>query len=746
MPAPEGDVTVPRVKQIFGLATLVAMLVLSAGATAALAFEGRLVDARTGAPVAGAEVTIVGLTGAARSDADGRFTWRPDPRPPFTILVVLADGRVAKPIYVETADWSAVLTLMVEAAVSEEVTVAAGVAPSIDSAPGAGMTLVSGREIQLRRPNNLVQALENVPGVSRTSEGQAAVPTVRGLARGRTLILLDGGRVTSERRVGPSATFLDPSSVAGIDVARGPGSVAYGSDALGGVISVRTRRPDFQAPLSVEFSGTIGAGIPEERGSLVVSKGFGSGGVLLQAHARNADDYDGPDEPVLNSGWSDQGFLARYEQQAAGGLWSFGWQSDFSRDVERPRSNSATTRFYHPNEDSHRFSASFETPNVAGIDQLKVAGLLGNYKQRTDQDTFPTATRPRGIERADVSASDFQIRATADKVVSDTKLEFGVDVNGRFGLEAHDIAIAYDLDGDVTKVVDNLSIDSANRTDTGLFVQAQGSLSSAVLLSGGLRGDIVHNVNSGGYFGDYAVTNGALAGFGAVTVGPFDGWTFTGQISRGFRDPTLSDRFYRGPTGRGHISGNPELEPETSLQFDFGVRYAISRVRLATYVYHSRIDDLIERYEGTPDEFFFRNRGEARIRGVEIEAQIDAGHGLAVELMGQFSRGDAPDDDVPLDDIPAPSFGVVLRQALSDKGTMYLRTAAYAKDDRPGPSEVDMPGFVEVDAGAAWRFSRYFELRGAFRNLLNQAYHSSPDRRWVYAPGRSASLTVVVGF
>ncbi len=733
-------------RRTFWLVVVMVAIVSGGAARAAAAFEGRLVDARTGVPVVGAEVTIVGLAGSARSDADGRFTWRPDPRPPFTVLVVLADGRVAKPIYVETADWSAMLALSIEAAVTEEVNVAAGVAPSIDAAPGAGMTLITGREIAMRSPNNLVQALENVPGVSRTSEGQAAVPTVRGLARGRTLILLDGGRVSSERRVGVSASFLDPASVAGVDVARGPGSVAYGSDALGGVISVRTRRPDPQAPLAVEFSGTLGAGIPDRRGSFALSKGYGSGGVLLQVHGRSAEDYDGPAEPVLNSGWSDQGFLVRLEQQTAGGVLSVGWQSDYGRDIERPRNNSATTRFYYPFEDSHRFTASFETPNVAGLEQLKLVGLLGSYDQRTDQDTFATAARPRSIARADVSANDFQVRATGDKILSDVKLEFGLDVNGRFGLEAHDIAVRYDPEGNVSTVDDNLSIDTAHRTDTGLFLQAQSSLASAVLVSAGLRGDVVRSVNTGGYFGDRSVTKGALAGFGAVTVGPFEGVTLTGQVSRGFRDPTLSDRFYRGPTGRGYITGNPDLEPETSLQFDFGVRYAMSRVRLAGYAYHYRISSLIERYEETRDNFGFRNRGEARIRGVELEVQADFGLGYSLEVMGQFSRGDSPDDDVPLDDIPPPTFGIVLRKTLSDRGTTYVRAAAFAKDDRPGPSEVEMPGYVEVDAGASWRFSRYFELRGAARNLLNQAYHSSPDSRWVYAPGRSASVSVVVAF
>ena len=97
---------------------------------------------------------------------------------------------------------------------------------------------------------------------------------MRGLARGRTLILIDGARVTSERRVGPSATYMDPSVMDSVDVARGPGSVAYGSDAFGGVISVRTRRVAPASPWAVSFSALAGAGIPETRVVRQVSKGL----------------------------------------------------------------------------------------------------------------------------------------------------------------------------------------------------------------------------------------------------------------------------------------------------------------------------------------------------------------------------------------------------------------------------------------------------------------------------------------
>ena len=98
------------------------------------------------------------------------------------------------------------------------------------------------------------------------------------------------------------------------------------------------------------------------------------------------------------------------------------------------------------------------------------------------------------------------------------------------------------------------------------------------------------------------------------------------QIARGFRDPMLSDRYYRGPTGRGFITGNPELEPETSLQFDAALRYVAPHFRAAAFYYHYGIDDLIERYSTDTDFFFFRNRGRARVRGFEVEAQATLPH------------------------------------------------------------------------------------------------------------------------
>ena len=226
-----------------GLQMLMALLAFVA-ADPARPMDGRLVDARSGTPIAGAEITIVGQRGSVRTGHDGRFRWPITPPMPVLLVAVLPDGRVARPIQLTSANDARELTIDADATLSESVVVT-GAAPTIDISPAASTTLLTSRDLEMRHPSTLSQALDVVPGVSTISEGQAAVPAIRGLARGRTLILVDGSRSTTERRAGSNASFLDPGVARTIEVARGPGSVAYGSDAFGGVIAVRTRAPDY---------------------------------------------------------------------------------------------------------------------------------------------------------------------------------------------------------------------------------------------------------------------------------------------------------------------------------------------------------------------------------------------------------------------------------------------------------------------------------------------------------------------
>ena len=213
------------------------------------------------------------------------------------------------------------------------------------------------------------------------------------------------------------------------------------------------------------------------------------------------------------------------------------------------------------------------------------------------------------------------------------------------------------------------------------------------------------------------------------------------QAARGFRVPTLSDRYFKGPSGRGTVTGNPDLEPETSLQYDSAFRWARGGRSVALYAYRYRIDNLIERIQ-TGRDFFFRNSGDARIEGAEVEAQLPIGKGFGLELLAAWSRGTNLDNDLPVDDIGAPNAGATLRWA-GARAWAYIRAAAYAKDHRPGPSEQEVPAYERYDLGLGWRFNESFELRVLGHNLADELYLESADAVSAFARGRTVSVGLV---
>jgi hemoglobin/transferrin/lactoferrin receptor protein len=342
---------------------------------------------------------------------------------------------------------------------------------------------------------------------------------------------------------------------------------------------------------------------------------------------------------------------------------------------------------------------------------------------------------------------DFGLRAAATKHRGQARVDFGIDLNGRFDLEAQDVTIDYDAQGAVAQRDDFTTIENARRLDAGVYLSADGAVSASVSLAGGLRFDRVCSTNEGGYFGDLGVCRSEPSGFAAVTLGPFAAFSTSLQYSRGFRDARLSDRFFRGVTGAGFITGNPDLDAETSDQYDLALRYGKARWHVAVYFYDYRIDDLIERYEEPPasDDFFFRNRGRARIRGAEVELQAELPAAVSLQVAAGTTDGESLDDGAPLDDIPPGNLRIQARKAIGERGWVQLRGAWTGKLDEPGPTEVTLDSYVVLDASAGWRLGAV-ELQLLVRNVLDETYLLTADRRSPPAPGTSALLSAFVTF
>lgn len=690
---------------VFRIAAI--LLVLS---TPAAAFESRLLDS-TGKAIPFAQISIVDQRGRARTDADGRFTLTPDPELPATLIVVGSRGELFPPVTIASAR----AEIRIAAAFRESVTITLGAAPNIEGTPASAPVVIGAEELEQLKPSRVAEAIAVTPGVSIRGEGPPAVPVVRGLAGGRTLLLIDDARIVAERRAGPSATFVDPLTLGSIEISRGPGSVAYGSDAIGGVVHLRPRdpvpgQPGFRYDTWMSFGGRTGRAIAAESSS----DAFG-GAVLAAVHASASDDEkDASGAAIENSQYRDRGAMLRFVRDSSWGRIRTGLMTSVARDVGAPSTDPALT--IYPDERASLLTFAADMQQRGSWSSATVRASLGGYSITTDR------VRATGIESAAVKARDASLRLSGERAGQRSRLVAGIDVVSRFGLRASG------------------SIDDASRRDAGAWGAWSGEVARWMQLASGARADYVTTRNRGGWFGDHARSDVALSGYGALTSGPFRRVTTTLQLASGYREPSLSDRYYRGVSGRGFVIGNPDLEPERSVQLDAGVRWNGVRSRVALFAYDYRIRNLVERYRSGSD-FFFRNRGEGEIRGLEAEAMTPVRPNIELQLGAALASGRDLGSGDSLDDIAPPTLHASLRWA-SARASAFVTAAAYARDRHPGPVEAPRPGYAELDLGAGWRLSPLLELRLVLRNATNAKHFGSSDAAAAQAPGRSMLIGI----
>jgi iron complex outermembrane receptor protein len=716
---------------------VIAIMALCAGASAS-ALECRVVQA-DGTPLAGARISIIGRGDSLVADKEGRFSLDPTPKTPFVLFVARPDGVALRPVTIEVVPEEGPLTVRVAPA-GETVIVVSGIVPDLELPPAVASTVMGRGDLGQRLPAQLFQTLENLPGSEVSGDGHAAVPSLRGMPQHRTLLLLDDGRVTTERRAGPSATFLDPETVEEVEVIRGPGSVAYGSDAFGGVIRSRTRLPDTQGTQEILWNVIGGLGLDEIGAEAEFTTGLFGGGVMVGANYRDYGDYDSPEGEVLDSGAEMLGYRVGWQAAAFGGVAHVLWRSDEAKDVGKPAPDSAIRSVFYPEEKSNRFSLGFERPGPGSWSRLSLSFSWDAYSLDLAKDRYATASTPRDLAESRVDANDFSIRADAERSLGSWRMVVGIDISGRYDLQAENLYTTFDESGNVAEEDREVSIESARGTDFGGY-STFGREAGIWSVNFGLRGDVVTSRNEGGFFGDLSTSNSALSGFAAVGVDFARDLELVAQVAHGFRDPLLSDRYYRGESGRGFITGNPFLTPETSLQFDLALRYSPDTAAIGLYVYQYRIADLIERYRAG-DDFYFRNRDEAEVTGIELETSIAIGRELELQLGAQALRGETLEDGAPTDGVPAPGAFAVVRGRPSKRWWWMARGAVFLRDDRPGPTEQEVPGYAVVDAGAGYTVAEWLEISLLGRNLLDRSYLASTDEDAALAPGRSVQLVL----
>lgn len=722
---------------------LVALMLLGLSCASPLrAARYRVVDAK-GRPVPAARVSILGRSDSVAADPKGELTLVSEPTPPFDLGVFAPSGTWLGRVRVERLlPGGSVQDLTLSDGRGTEVMVSAPTAPSLLAPPADPVSLIPRREWEQRSPNRLSEIIETLPGVSRSDDSSSSVPVIRGLDRGRTLVMLDDGRVTAERRAGPSASFLNPFALEDVEVVRGPGTVAYGSDAIGGIVHAKTPMPTLGS-FGLRYALSEGTGAtPERTGGVGVNLPVGPTALAIRYYQRARSDYESPGGTQDNSAVRDRGLSVRLLVPAGGTRIWVGYQLDQVRDMGKPQADLPTTRTFYPSEDSSRFTLGLDTQDVLGFSSVELRAFCGGYRLVTNRQRRPAGTTTLRNSIADVDAKDFSVRLLGRRSVGSMGLRAGVDANGRFDLDALNVTENFDASGKSTTTTTEVAVGNARRTDWGPFVEGDVPVvANRLTLTAGLRGDLVFTGNKGGYFGNRSTSGGAFSGFATLSFDVARDWKVAAQYSHGFRDPSLSDRYFSGVSGRGFVVGNPDLTAETSNQWDLSVRGQVGPVGVGFAGYVYRIADLVERYPSGTDNLF-RNRGEAEIEGAELQADWQVSRRLAVRVLGSLSQGRILDDGSWATDILPPTAQLIIEHEPMAGLHFRARLLVMARDDRPGLAEVPIAGYGRLDLSAGYRLSEILSINVAVRNVFDKAYADSADENHILAPGRGAILSL----
>lgn len=426
----------------------------------------------------------------------------------------------------------------------------------------ARVSVITRERIEAAQAPDLVELLRLEAGIDLARNGGPGGQTsvfLRGANSNHVLVLVDGVRVAASGTGAFTWEILDPAVIERIEIVRGPRAAQWGSDAIGGVIQIFTRRPE-------GVSARVAYGSDDDRS---VSVALGAG------NERNAVD--------LTASWRDVGgFSAQNEN-------GFGFDPDDDGFENR--------------------SAALGGRHALASGRLEWRGRVADGEVEFDQGVSEFTNASLRLDVRDLAFGDWTARIGAGVLSDDLETEnaFGgsevgtervqLDARGERVLSGMTWLIGADgwrEDGESDGQWDE------SRTSIGVFTGVEGG--DRLGWEAAVRAD--HDSKFGTELTGNAALDWRISG----------AWRAFASAGRGFRAPTFSQLY--SPGFGGLFAGNPDLDPERSRSLEAGLDWRPGQRQLVTLsVYRNRIDDLID-FSG--EDFRAINIKEARIRGIEL--------------------------------------------------------------------------------------------------------------------------------
>ncbi len=559
-------------------------------------------------------------------------------------------------------------------------------APQTPFETGQAITVIDRTLIETRQTQAISDLLSTTPGVTVSRAGGIGQPTavrIRGAEGDQTLVLVDGVRANDPSVTGGGFDFgnLLAGNIDRIEVLRGPNSVPWGSQALGGVVNIVTARP------TDSFGGALGAEYGYSNSKTLTARIHGGSGAVRASLGGGYFDDDGIS--AYKFGTERDG----YRQYAANGRVEIDLSEKINIDL---RGNYADSRVefdgypppFYTLADTTGYGTTKQAFGYAGINAELLGGALKNRLAFTISDTnrasFDTAT---------ATPSLFKGRSERVEYQGDAKL--AIWLRAVFGFE-HETSRFNDGTSTVSTGV------------TSGYAQLIAKPFDALTLTSGVRVD------------DHR-TYGTKTTFSANAAWQVSSMTIIrASYGEGFKAPTLYQLY--------SFYGNKALKPETAQSYDLGLEQSLveGTLKFGVTVFHRDTANQIDFTSSVARPFgFYDNTDSTRAQGIETFIELHPSRTLV--LNANYTLTDAKNRASNTDLLRRPRHSINANLDWSPRDRVHIggsiQTVSNSVDtDYQTFSPTSLDGYTLVGLRASVSLGRRFELYGRIENLTDTKY------------------------